>query len=391
MSLGTVKPAPFHKLLVVSQVPPPIHGSTVMTMVFLETVKALGADALLVDRRFSRNVREIGQFSFRKIVQAVGLIWRFSFAIITGRIDQCIFFSTTRPFSFLVDFFLGEIVALTRIRRINYVHTVGYVELSERGPIWSFLIRRFLGHFDENVVLGEKLASDIGSWARPGSIKVIANTPRGHSSSEIFERQSERKLLFLSNLLEEKGADVFVDLAMHLCAYYPNIRFELVGASSDAVFTDSLISRVESSSFRDRIAFVGSANETEKWEHLQSADLLLFPSRYRYEAQPLTIIESLAVGTPVIAFDIGGISDLVVPGVTGRLVPLGDLASFELAVRGLLDDDIEWSNLRRSARQYFVSHLSRDSYSGKWSALLFGMVQQAHDTAMAIPEEFLDQ
>ena len=62
-----------------------------------------------------------------------------------------------------------------------------------------------------------------------------------------------------------------------------------------------------------------------------AADLLLYPSLG--DNLPITIQESMAAGTPVLAFDVGGVPELVRPGRTGWLVPAGDQEAFNRKLR----------------------------------------------------------
>jgi glycosyltransferase involved in cell wall biosynthesis len=64
----------------------------------------------------------------------------------------------------------------------------------------------------------------------------------------------------------------------------------------------------------------------------------IFASASQYEGQPNAMLEAMAAGRPVVASDIAGHRDLVVPDVTGHLVPLGDRAEFTRWINELLDD-----------------------------------------------------
>src|SRR5690606_17277143 len=85
-------------VVVISQLPPPTHGSTLMTKVFLEVLDDLGIEWRLVDRRFSRTVGEVGSFKLRKVGAAAGLVTRLLTRLLRRRPAACIFFVTTRPF-----------------------------------------------------------------------------------------------------------------------------------------------------------------------------------------------------------------------------------------------------------------------------------------------------
>jgi glycosyltransferase involved in cell wall biosynthesis len=78
-------------------------------------------------------------------------------------------------------------------------------------------------------------------------------------------------------------------------------------------------------------------SEAEAARRYAAADVLLLPSRL--DNLPNTAVESIACGTPVAAFDVGGVPEVVRPGETGALAPLGDVAGLAEAVRRLVGDD----------------------------------------------------
>lgn len=67
-----------------------------------------------------------------------------------------------------------------------------------------------------------------------------------------------------------------------------------------------------------------------------AADVFVMPSLQESFGQ--TVLEAMACGTPVVGFDVGGIPDMVRPGLTGRLVPVGDSVALRNAIQALLDD-----------------------------------------------------
>ena len=67
-----------------------------------------------------------------------------------------------------------------------------------------------------------------------------------------------------------------------------------------------------------------------------AADVFVIPSLQESFGQ--TVTESMACGTPVVGFDAGGIPDMVRPGVTGQLAPVGDSAALSVAIESVLSD-----------------------------------------------------
>lgn len=84
----------------------------------------------------------------------------------------------------------------------------------------------------------------------------------------------------------------------------------------------------------DKVHFLGHRNDVPRL--LPHFDALWLASEY--EGMPNVVMEAMAAGVPVVATDISGNCDLVVPGETGYLVPVGDRAAFARETRRLLED-----------------------------------------------------
>jgi glycosyltransferase involved in cell wall biosynthesis len=340
-----------------------------MTKILLEVLTEAGCAPLLVDRRFSRTIDEVGSFSARKIISAPLLALRLVKALLR-RPRLCVFFCTNRPFSFLVDVVLGEILRLFRTPTVNYIHTRGYAALAERGRIWRFLVGRLLGGATTTVCLGGELLAELLTFVQEDSIVIIGNTAEV-SPSDLNGRERERgHILFLSNLLEEKGADVFVEMAIELCGQRRDLRFSLVGATADPSLTDRLRARVAGLGLSERIVFHGPAIGAAKWEVLTSAEVLVFPTRYRYEAQPLTLIEALSVGVPVVASDVGAIGEVVFDDVNGRLLETVTVKSVVEAVLDVVGETATSDRLAAGALDTYNRHHSRAVFSANWFAVV---------------------
>jgi glycosyltransferase involved in cell wall biosynthesis len=85
------------------------------------------------------------------------------------------------------------------------------------------------------------------------------------------------------------------------------------------------------------IRWNGRTDGGTTWHALASIDALIVPSRW-YENSPNVILEAFAAGVAVIATDLGGMAELVEPGVNGRLFSLNDVNGLHGLLKGLITD-----------------------------------------------------
>lgn len=360
------------RVVVISQLPPPIHGSTVMTRTFLQTLDELDHEWLLVDRRFSSSVPEVGKFSLRKMASAAWMPGRLLRAMWKFKPSVVVFFTTNRTFSFLVDWALSEVLRCFRIRRINYVHTVGFEALADRNRLFEGMVARLLGSAHTTVCLGPTLAEDVKRWVGESRITIIPNTVADRPA-DLAEREPETPplLLYLSNLIPEKGADTFVELAIELASDFPGAIFVVAGATADQAFTNSLIAKVEAEGLSSRVQFRGAITDPqEKWCLLRNASVLVFPSSYVFEAQPLTILEALSVGTPTAAYRIGSLAPAIESASAGGIVNIGDSGGLKRVVMRILSDKSALTHMGHNAFALYEREYGRDAFRKRWDPLL---------------------
>ena len=101
------------------------------------------------------------------------------------------------------------------------------------------------------------------------------------------------------------------------------------------------------------VDWLGRRPMVEVYNVLRRAEALIFPSLW-YEGLPRTIIESFASGTPVIASDLGSMTELVRNGKNGRLFEAGKPAELARQVEEIFDQRSLLSDLRKGAREEFL-------------------------------------
>ena len=116
---------------------------------------------------------------------------------------------------------------------------------------------------------------------------------------------------------------------------------------------------------RDKVHFLGQRNDVPQW--LPHFDVLWSTSGY--EGQSNAILEAMAAGVPVVATDIPGNRDLVVPGETGFLVRVGHRAGLARWTNQLLDDAALARRLGQAAQQRAGREFSVEAMVARYVAL----------------------
>jgi len=150
---------------------------------------------------------------------------------------------------------------------------------------------------------------------------------RGAAATPSQPGQRRPVVLTVARLNSQKGLPYLVEAA----AQVPEAQFWLAG---DGPERGALEAQANSLGLGDRIQFLGFRADIAAL--LEQCDVFVLPSLY--EGAPLSILEAMASGKPVVATDIGGTNEVVVPDDTGLLVPPADAAALAGAIRAVLAD-----------------------------------------------------
>jgi glycosyltransferase involved in cell wall biosynthesis len=136
----------------------------------------------------------------------------------------------------------------------------------------------------------------------------------------------------VANIRGSKGHNVFLEAARAVLTARPSTRFLIVG---DGIGFDDVRRRVESLGLDTAVRMTGFRRDIP--EVMAALDVLVLPS-IRSEAASQVIPQALAVGTPVVATDVGGSGELIRDRQTGRLVPAADATALAGAILECLTD-----------------------------------------------------
>ena len=157
-------------------------------------------------------------------------------------------------------------------------------------------------------------------------------------------------------------------------AQVPDTGLVVVGSGPELA---SLRDLRESLGLADRVHLLGDRDDVP--ELLRGLDLFVLPSTS--EGYSLALVEACAAGLPIIATDVGGNREIVMPGRNGMLVPAEAPDTLAASLIEMLQDPETMARMGRSGRAWALAEGSRERMAQRYEALYIGKPQARADAA----------
>lgn len=209
------------------------------------------------------------------------------------------------------------------------------------------------------IALSTKTADEMRELGYFGPVWHIPN----HRPVAIFHRRpSERRtggitVGFVGRFVDQKDPHAFLDLVA--LVERPGVRFVMAG---DGPLKASIEERLASEGSLDRVSLLGHVDDVPRL--LSGLDCLVLTSTT--ESMTGTVVEAQLSGVPVIGYACDGISDVVVSGSTGQLVPQGDLRALAQALADHLDRGAEEIERMRTAAAAHATRFATETVAARY-------------------------
>jgi glycosyltransferase involved in cell wall biosynthesis len=158
----------------------------------------------------------------------------------------------------------------------------------------------------------------------------------------------------VANLRAVKGLELLIDAARRLLPTHPELRFRVAGEGEHRPELEHLV-RVHG--LADRFDLSGRVADIPAF--LSELDVAVLCSRA--EGLPNAVLEYMAAARPIVATEVGAVTDLLTDGVHGLLVPPGDGAALAAAIARVLQAPELARSLGEAARERVMRHYSRQA------------------------------
>lgn len=303
---------------------------------------------------------------------------------------------------------VGRLCEVIRDRQVDVIHTHGYKSdilgllAAKRAGIAcvstphgfsgdvGFKLATFirigthmLRYFDRVVPLSEELMDDMKRFKVPVSKTsfirngvdlmeidaALANLPEDKGPNT-----DSRIIGFIGQMIPRKGIPDLIEVFDQLYHQEPGLRLQLLGDGSQRQELErqaaelSSVNAVEFLGFRsDRLALLSKFS--------------LFVMTSSLEGIPRCMMEAMAVGVPVVAYDIPGVDQLVEHGKTGLLAPFGDKAALAACCKKVLGDPELAATLSRNAREMVNVRYSAARMASEYENLFRKLTGKAQETS----------
>lgn len=201
------------------------------------------------------------------------------------------------------------------------------IETTAQKNGFNRLITKCMINNSNLIVTSKLLLQEFDSYTAKKYV-VCSGTPgvsRTRYSS--FVVGSGPRLLYLSNLIIEKGILVFIDICAELSKRNFAYQAVIIGKESD-ISMNELQQLIHSKHIDHQVTLAGPKYNEEKEDYLLESDFLVFPTFYKRETTPLVIQEAFKFGLVPISSPEGGIPDLIEDGVDGFVIKPEDVQQY---------------------------------------------------------------
>ncbi|MEO0672338.1 MAG: glycosyltransferase family 4 protein [Pseudomonadota bacterium] len=366
-------------VLLLAQLPPPIHGVSTVTARVKETLERDG-DFVVRHRWLGGAVKltDVGKRSLKKYVGFAKLLALLAVARARGR-KAAIAYLTLAPHgdAALRDVLLVQFAKRAAHRCLVHVHTRGLEEILDGSTRKRRAFRSCLKG-TELIALSRAGAASarasgifVETHYLPNTTTIVTDKRAGSGDQEPAERTL--RCGFFGSMDARKGVLRFVDAIEHLRNAGLDVSGVIAGGDTKYLTADAVRGVIADRGLGDHIDVRGFVPDDEKEALLGALDILIYPSEH--DLAPLVILEVMARGVIPIAFDTGAIAELMGDDFADHVVrdtsPGVFAAQVEQLVRRYSDGTARTEAAER-ARRHIEEHHAPEAFEAQLLRIFTG-------------------
>lgn len=352
------------KILLIGPFPDPINGCSLANQTFLQYLKKQDTvQVATINTNTDPNIQGIqGQFNWVKLFSFIKVYLKL-FKILTAKIVYITpgqsFWGILKYAPFILLAWLLRKPIIMHIHG-NYLGTQYQLLNGIKKKVFKFLVSRS----SAGIVLSNSLQDNFNELLTKDKIYIVENFANNELIADtVVQKDTSRlKLLWLSNLMEEKGILDFLDALILL--KNRNIVFEVKLAGKIEEGLEQKIHQ-KLNEIGESAEYLGVVYGEQKKSQLLAANVFVFPTYYTMEGQPISLIEAMATGNIIVTTDHAGIPDIV-SSENGYLLKPRDIAALAKQLEDIannLQHNIE--KFSESNQAYVKNNFTEEAFGQK--------------------------
>ena len=354
------------KLLCILHRSPPAHGAAKVGDFIGESEKLQEEyDCTFITIKSSDTIGDIGKVNFKKFYLVAELYVKVLWALLFFRPQKLYYTASVSGVAFYRDLLVSTLWKaysfFTSLDVYYHYHTKGidnFVSGSDR----NLKLTNFFVNNVNVVLLSPFLKND---FAKVSGFKDMLFLPNGVEDNYLnfeFENYIVQKdfnnlnVLYLSTMIKSKGYFEVLKLAnvMKNSSYH----FHFAGGWQDKEDEKEFFQYIEQNNLQNIVTFHGFVNGEEKRSLFEMANMFIFPTRYKNEAFPLSILEAFSYGVPVISTN-----EASIPSILDEKsgIVIDNLNDLQKAFESTLSDYVNLDTAKY-CRQRYIENFSLERF-----------------------------
>ena len=357
------------RILFIMHMPPPVHGAAMMGK-YIHDSRVVNEtfDCHYINLATAKDLADIGKIRLQKFTQFYQLLSKIRKEVKRIRPELVYVTPNAKGGAFYKDFIVMQMLKSMGCKVVVHYHNKG-VSLKQDKIIDNLLYRIFFKKL-KVILLAEALYADIQKYV---SHKDVFICPNGIPESLTAEPSAIRhnaipKLLFLSNLLIDKGVFTLLDACKILKEKGYQFTCDFVGGETADINAERFNQEVQARQLTDIAEYKGKKYGKEKDSFFRNADIFVFPTYY--ETFGLVNLEAMEYKLPVISTNEGGIPDIIKDGENGFICLKKNPSSLADCIEKLLIDENLRHNMGEDGYRKLKTNFTLEAFENNIASIL---------------------
>ena len=193
------------------------------------------------------------------------------------------------------------------------------------------------------------------------------------AGEKVKEGKVSTDIVYVGVLIPRKGVHFLINAFTKVATEFPDAHLSIIGKADDVRYARALKAQAHSLGLTKRVIFLDAMPQLELAERMAKGIVLVLPSLS--EGLGRVVFEAMAAGTPVIGSNVGGIPEMIQDGVTGFLIPPGDVDALTDRLRWVLRHPKESLEMGQKAREFARNFFSPNAYFDGYAQLFEAAVR----------------